>query len=303
MSEIKPLVSVIMNCHNGGKFLEQSVNSIISQTYKNWELIFWDNLSTDNSKKVFQSFNDKRFKYYLANKHTVLYEARNLAIKKTQGEFIAFLDTDDVWFKDKLDLQINLFSKKNIGLVYTNYINYNKKNFFIKKKLASKKPLPFGNITKKLIEEYSVGMLTVMIKKKLLDNHQDIFDVKFDMLADMDFILRFSKKTEFGSIQKPLAIYRQHENQLQNKNLAIQVEQMFKWYEKIKISKEFGEEKDLLMIKNRCKFFQIIEGINKKHYLKSLKEIMFFPSFIGRVKLFFMLILPRIIFDRIISLR
>ena len=65
------------------------------------------------------------------------------------------------------------------------------------------------------------------------------------MLADMDFILRFSKKTEFGSIQKPLAIYRQHENQLQNKNLAIQVEQMFKWYEKIKISKEFGEEKDL----------------------------------------------------------
>ena len=298
-----PLISIVMNCYNGEKYLEESLKSIINQTYKNWELIFWDNLSTDNSKKVFQSFNDKRFKYYLANKHTVLYEARNLAIKKTQGEFIAFLDTDDVWFKDKLDLQINLFSKKNIGLVYTNYINYNKKNFFIKKKLASKKPLPFGNITKKLIEEYSVGMLTVMIKKKLLDNHQDIFDVKFDMLADMDFILRFSKKTEFGSIQKPLAIYRQHENQLQNKNLAIQVEQMFKWYEKIKISKEFGEEKDLLMIKNRCKFFQIIEGINKKHYLKSLKEIMFFPSFIGRVKLFFMLILPRIIFDRIISLR
>ena len=298
-----PLISIVMNCYNGEKYLEESLKSILNQTYENWELIFWDNISTDNSKNIFQSFNDKRFKYYLANKHTVLYEARNLAIKKTQGEFIAFLDTDDVWFKDKLDLQINLFSKKNIGLVYTNYINYNKKNFFIKKKLASKKLLPFGNITKKLIKEYSVGMLTVMIKKKLLDNHQDIFDVKFDMLADMDFILRFSKKTEFGSIQEPLAIYRQHENQLQNKNLGIQVEQMFKWYEKIKISKEFGEEKDLFMIKNRCKFFQIIEGINKKHYLKSLKEIMFFPSFIGRVKLFFMLILPRIIFDRIISLR
>jgi glycosyltransferase involved in cell wall biosynthesis len=298
-----PLISIVMNCYNGEKYLEESLKSVLNQTYVNWELIFWDNLSTDNSKKVFQSFNDKRFKYYLANKHTVLYEARNLAIQKTKGEFIAFLDTDDVWFKDKLDLQINLFSKKNIGLVYTNYINYNKKNFFIKKKLASKKPLPFGNITKKLIKEYSVGMLTVMIKKKLLDNHQDIFDVKFDMLADMDFILRFSKKTEFGSIQEPLAIYRQHENQLQNKNLGMQVEQMLKWYEKIKISKEFGEEKDLSMIKNRCKFFQIIEGINKKHYLKSLKEIMFFPSFIGRVKLFFMLILPRIIFDRIISLR
>ena len=77
--------------------MDEALLSIINQTYKNWELIFWDNLSNDNSKEIFKKYNDKRFKYFLADKHTVLYEARNLAIKKTKGEFVAFLDTDDIW--------------------------------------------------------------------------------------------------------------------------------------------------------------------------------------------------------------
>ena len=92
-----PLVSVIMNCYNGEKYLNDSLNSLLSQNYSNWELIFWDNISTDNSKKIFESYKDKRFKYYSATKHEILYKARNLAIKKTSGDYIAFLDTDDIW--------------------------------------------------------------------------------------------------------------------------------------------------------------------------------------------------------------
>ena len=61
-----PLVSVIMNCYNGEKYLTDSLNSLLSQNYRNWELIFWDNISTDNSKKIFEGYNDKRFKYYSA---------------------------------------------------------------------------------------------------------------------------------------------------------------------------------------------------------------------------------------------
>ena len=125
----QPLVSIIMNCYNGEKYLAESLESILSQTYQNWELIFWDNLSTDNSKKIFEKYKDKRFKYFLAEKHSVLYHARNLAIQKTKGDFIAFLDTDDIWLKDKLSKQIQLFSDENIGLVYGNYWRYNKINF------------------------------------------------------------------------------------------------------------------------------------------------------------------------------
>ena len=74
-----------MNCFNGEKYLKYSIESILSQTYQNWELIFWDNKSTDNSAKILKSFKDKRIKYFYSKNKTVLYKARNLAIKKTKG--------------------------------------------------------------------------------------------------------------------------------------------------------------------------------------------------------------------------
>ena len=80
-----PLVSVIMNCHNGEKYLRESINSVMSQSYKNWELIFWDNNSNDNSKKVLLNFKDKRIKYFYSKSFLNLYHARNLAIKKSKG--------------------------------------------------------------------------------------------------------------------------------------------------------------------------------------------------------------------------
>ena len=81
----EPLVSVIMNCYNGERYLEEAIDSIIDQTYNNWELIFWDNQSTDKSANIFKKYNDKRLKYYYSNKHTLLYEARNFALKKSKG--------------------------------------------------------------------------------------------------------------------------------------------------------------------------------------------------------------------------
>ena len=75
-TERNPLVSVIMNCHNGETYLKESISSLINQTYKNWELIFWDNFSSDSSKEVLMQFSDKRIKYYYTKNFTPLYEAR-----------------------------------------------------------------------------------------------------------------------------------------------------------------------------------------------------------------------------------
>mgnify|MGYP001295533023 CR=1 FL=1 len=82
MIKDKTLMSIIMNCHNGEKYLYKSISSVISQSYKNWELIFWDNNSTDTSEKIVRKFNDSRIKIYKSNNFIKLYKARNLAIEK-----------------------------------------------------------------------------------------------------------------------------------------------------------------------------------------------------------------------------
>ena len=107
----RPVVSVIMNCHNGQNFLNEAIQSLIEQTYKNWELIFFDNCSNDNTFKIFNQFKNKRFKYFYSKKKLKLYKARNLALKKAKGEFITFLDTDDKWHYNKLAKQVNFFRK------------------------------------------------------------------------------------------------------------------------------------------------------------------------------------------------
>ena len=85
-----PIVSIIMNCHNGEKYLEESLQSVLNQSYRNWELIFFDNASTDKSKYIFNTFKDQRFKYFFNKKKINLYKARNIAISKTKGDFNSY---------------------------------------------------------------------------------------------------------------------------------------------------------------------------------------------------------------------
>ena len=120
MKHRKVLISIILNCYNGSQYLKEALNSIQNQSYKNWELIFWDNQSKDKSKEILKSFKNKKFKYFLSKKHTSLYAARNLAISKAKGKFISFIDSDDTWESDKLKKQIKFFKEKNVAVVYGN---------------------------------------------------------------------------------------------------------------------------------------------------------------------------------------
>ena len=116
-----PFISIIMNCHNGEKYLKNSIKSVLNQSYKFWELIFFDNQSKDKSKKIVLSFKDKRIKYFSSKKFNSLYEARNLAISKTKGEYVCFLDVDDWWTKTKLAKQVEIIkTNENIKFIYSN---------------------------------------------------------------------------------------------------------------------------------------------------------------------------------------
>ena len=96
------LVSIILNCRNGEKYLDQALKSIKNQDYENWELIFFDNNSTDKSYHIFKKNFDERFKYFKSSEVLKLYKARNEALKNCNGDIISFLDCDDWWSSDYL---------------------------------------------------------------------------------------------------------------------------------------------------------------------------------------------------------
>ena len=92
-----------MNCFNGDSYLKEAVNSVIKQSYKNWELIFWNNKSTDKSLEIISKFKDKRIKIFNSLIFTNLGEARRNAFKNATGDYLAFLDVDDIWYEKKLE--------------------------------------------------------------------------------------------------------------------------------------------------------------------------------------------------------
>ena len=103
---MKPLVSIIINCYNSDKYIKQTIDSVLTQTYDNWEVIFYDNASTDDTKEIISSYNNVNFRIFTSPINILLGAARNEAIKLANGEYIAFLDSDDYWHSSKLEKQI-----------------------------------------------------------------------------------------------------------------------------------------------------------------------------------------------------
>ena len=252
-----------MNCYNGEKYLSESIKSVLSQTYQNWELIFWDNKSDDKSAEIFKNYKDKRFNYFYANEHTTLYKARNLAIEKSKGDFISFLDVDDLWINNKLELQIPYFNNPDVGVVFSNVwmIKKDKK----KKKLFMKKKLPRGNIYDELIDNYSVIIVTTVIRKKLYLKSKKKFDERFSIVGDFDLFTRLSKMCLFESIQEPLAFYRLHGKNFSTINKEKEIEEFELWMRENKFNLSDLQTKKLQKNVNYRKFVNCkIDGKYKK---------------------------------------
>ena len=161
--EDKPLVSILMNCYNGEKYLYEAIDSIYSQTYSNWEIIFIDNCSTDTSSKIANSYEDGRLKYYKTQKNLPLGAARNWGIKFINGKFLAFLDTDDVWFSNKLEKQLKVI-KEDIAFVYGPVIQIDE----IGDELRETKINKESNF-KSLLERYDINMHSTLINLRIVN--------------------------------------------------------------------------------------------------------------------------------------
>lgn len=145
------LVSVIMPSYNSENYIRSAISSVIDQTYTNWELIIVDDASTDMTRQVVQSFHeaDSRIKYYRLTVNSGAAIARNKAIDYAIGRYIAFLDSDDVWFPHKLSAQIRFMKDNNYTFSCTSYTKIDENGNFLNRTIKAKKKLDYDGLLKK----------------------------------------------------------------------------------------------------------------------------------------------------------
>ncbi len=281
-----PKVSVIINCFNGSRFVNDCLKSVINQSYSNYEIILFDNNSSDSSIEQAKKFNSKKIKIFKSKKKLKLYDARNKAIDKSKGKYLAFLDIDDTWYPKKIEKQINKINLENSDICYTNHWLINGE-----KKIFSKNKLPSKNMTFEILDDYPICISTVLMKRNIFFRMKK-FDNKYEIIGDFDFIYRASKKYKFSAIQEPLAEYLIHQKSTTNKRLDLRVSEMNKWlyknknnkyftqFEKINLKNQYFASSYFIINKKYKKFFYSlinIKNINLK--LKLLIKMSYYLIF------------------------
>ena len=221
---VPPLVSVVMNCYNSGKYLREAIDSVLEQSYENWEIVFWDNQSTDDSAEIFNSYVDERLRYFQAPEFTGLGQARNLAVSQALGDWIGFLDCDDIWLPGKLMSQAEIIMDEglDLGLVYGQCLVLNssvekssqwgnRQNKYIKNTILN--TLPEGRIFEKLLKFNFVPMVTSVVSKITYHEVGGLSD-HFEQAEDYELFVKISAIRKVRAVQDVVALYRIHENNL-----------------------------------------------------------------------------------------
>jgi len=157
---MNPKVSILMNCFNGEEFLQDALESIFAQTYSNYEIIFIDNHSTDNSINIANTFKDPRLVIRSTPEHCNIGKARSFGSQFFSGKYLAFLDVDDLWVPTKLAKQVKLMEDQNLVLTYGGAQTIDENNIVLSAfSPYSSSTVSFG----KLLFNYNINQQTVMI--------------------------------------------------------------------------------------------------------------------------------------------
>lgn len=264
MNEVMPFISVIMPVFNTEKYLEDSIKSILNQTFSNFEFIIIDDASTDNSLKIIESFKDKRIVVVKKNKNTGYTKSLNIGLKLAKGKYIARMDSDDISLPRRFELQIELLEKnQEIILCGTSFklmdsceiINHPTNHF---------------EIVVKLLEGTTFGHPTVMIRNEALKTNKIEYNHEFEPAEDYYMWTQLVKFGKVENISEPLLLYRVHSNQVSslyaekqqkiaNKIRSLYFVQFFNELTKIKFLQEF--DIDSLTYKELALEFLLIEKL------------------------------------------
>ena len=304
METKQQLVSVIMPCYNGEKFIGKAIESVINQTYQNWELIIVDDGSTDNSKKIIDHYlSDRRIIYIRHIRNKGIPVTRNTGINASHGDFIALLDQDDKWVPNKLDLQIDRFyiSKPEIGLVFGNInridsygnIIHRAKNIKINFETINQR-----NLIRHLFLNCFIPSITVMIKRKCI---KEVGAFDEDILwggDDYDLWLRIISKFEITYINQVLAIRREHGNNYSTVEKSVKGNILLIK----KILKKYPFIKNLINIKKARLFYCLGRYEHKRANFSEarrlyIKALLYYPTINWKIYLVYTFAILKINFD------
>ena len=298
MDRSEPLVSVLMNCHNCSDFLQEAIDSVYLQTYKNWEIIFVDNASNDKSREIAQSY-DKKLKYFYIDKKIPLGNARNNAMSKAKGDYIAFLDCDDTFLANKLKDQVLTMQQYGSDMCYGSAYHIDQNSHIIRKKRVSNKK---GKLFARLLINYNINMQTVMIKRNILDKFNLNFDQSLSFSPDYDLFMEIALIGDTVSLKNYLSNYRLHSHSLTQKSqhlISIEglytLERLKKKYQNIfkKYSFTLKYARSVFKIQEAITCLQDNNSLQAKRVL--IEEIPVNPKSLILILLLYLKISPRLI--------
>lgn len=254
----KDLVSIIMPSYNTANYIGESINSVMNQTYKNWELIIVDDCSTDNTDEIVNKFlKDERIKYLKNEKNGGAAISRNKALREAKGRWIAFLDSDDLWVPEKLEKQISFMKKNNYSFTYSYYQEINEKGKNLGIEIQGPK-----KITRCSMYNYCwIGCLTVVYDAEKIG----LIEIK-DIKKNNDYAmwLKVIKKSDCYLYPYSLAFYRKRIGSISRQSYI----KLIKWH--YKLFKENDEQNGFnsFIFTIRNLIFGIIKKVKYKKILK-----------------------------------
>jgi glycosyltransferase involved in cell wall biosynthesis len=209
-------VSILMNAYNSEKFLQQTLDSVKAQTFDDYEIIFIDNCSTDNSANIALSFGPK-LKLYQTPHNIPLGEARNFGLPYCKSEFLAFLDTDDMWYPTKLEKQIQQMQENpTLTMSYTSAQWISEEGKHLKNELAT---YPIGDQFQNQLKRYEINMQSVLLRKSHIDPEILQFNAKLSFSPDFNLFMKIIAKYPVANIQEILVKYRVVKGSLTKRSL------------------------------------------------------------------------------------
>ena len=214
-----PEVSIITPCYNSSKFLQQTVDSVLNQTFTDWEWLITDDKSTDNSVEIIRKVNDERIKLTVAEKNGGAGHARNLSLEQASGRFITFLDADDFWEPNFLEEMVSFMKKENAELAYSNYSRCDENLIPKIEDFKADKNVTFNN----LLKTCRLSLLSSMYDSQRVGKE---FFPEVSKREDHVMWLNLLKKIPVGKpLPKTMAKYRMHASSISRKKTNIMLDQ------------------------------------------------------------------------------